>query len=81
MVIGFAGGKTAFFTAALLYATLPQAQMMASDSESGDRPKASMGLTSDVRATCSIQASIYVDGQPSFLPLIHCEGGHGDSQW
>jgi hypothetical protein len=33
MVIGFDDGRTAFYSAALLYATLPQAQMMPSDSE------------------------------------------------
>jgi hypothetical protein len=35
IVVGFEDGKTAFYSATLLYATLPQAQMMPSDSESG----------------------------------------------
>jgi hypothetical protein len=35
IVVGFDDGKTALFPAALLYASLPQAQMMPSDSESG----------------------------------------------
>jgi len=33
IVVGFKDGKTAFYSAALLYATLPQAQMMPSDNE------------------------------------------------
>jgi hypothetical protein len=39
VVIGFDDGKTAFYSAALLRATLPQAQMMPSDSETGDPPQ------------------------------------------
>ena len=39
MVIGFDDGKTAYYSAALLHATLPQAQMMPSDSETGDPPQ------------------------------------------
>jgi len=35
IVVGFDDGKTAYYSAALLHATLPQAQMMPSDSESG----------------------------------------------
>jgi hypothetical protein len=38
IVVGFDDGKTAFFPAALLYATLPQARMMPSDSEDGGLP-------------------------------------------
>ena len=37
IVVGFDDGKTAFFSASLLRATLPQAQMMPSDSESDDQ--------------------------------------------
>ena len=33
IVVGFDDGKTAYYSAALLHATLPQAQMMPSDSE------------------------------------------------
>jgi len=33
IVVGFDDGTTAFYSAALLYATLPQAQMMPSDSD------------------------------------------------
>jgi len=33
IVIGFDDGKTAYYSAALLHAALPQAQMMPSDSE------------------------------------------------
>jgi hypothetical protein len=32
IVVGFDDGKTAFYSAALLHATLPQAKMMPSDS-------------------------------------------------
>jgi hypothetical protein len=39
IVVGFDDGKTAFFPAALLHATLPQAQMMPSDSEDRYLPK------------------------------------------
>jgi len=35
IVVGFEDGKTALYSAALLHATLPQAQMMPSDSEIG----------------------------------------------
>jgi hypothetical protein len=38
VVIGFDDGKTALYSAALLRATLPQAQMMASDSEDSGLP-------------------------------------------
>jgi hypothetical protein len=33
IVVGFDDGKTAYYSAALLHATLPQAQMTPSDSE------------------------------------------------
>jgi hypothetical protein len=36
IVVGFDDGKTAYYSAALLHAALPQAQMMPSDSETGD---------------------------------------------
>jgi hypothetical protein len=39
IVVGFDDGKTAFFPAALLYATLPQAQSMPSDSEDSYPPR------------------------------------------
>jgi len=39
VVIGFEDGKTAFFPARLLYSMLPQAQMVPSDSETGDPPQ------------------------------------------
>ena len=39
MVVGFDDGNTAYYSAALLHATLPQAQMMPSDSETGDPTK------------------------------------------
>jgi hypothetical protein len=39
MVIGFDDGKTAYYSAALLHATLPQAQMMPSDSEDTGLPQ------------------------------------------
>jgi len=39
IVVGFADGKTAYYSAALLPATLPQAQMMASDSEDTGLPQ------------------------------------------
>ena len=39
IVVGFDDGKTAYYSAALLHAALPQAQMMPSDSESGDPPQ------------------------------------------
>ena len=39
MVIGFDDGKTAYYSAALLYTTLPQAQMMPSDSEDSGLPQ------------------------------------------
>ncbi len=39
IVVGFDDGKTAYFSAALLHATLPQAQMMPSDSEDSGRPQ------------------------------------------
>jgi hypothetical protein len=35
IVVGFDDGKTAYYSAALLHATLPQAKMMPSDSETG----------------------------------------------
>jgi len=35
IVVGFDDGRTAYYSAALLHATLPQAQAMPSDSESG----------------------------------------------
>jgi hypothetical protein len=38
IVVSFDDGKTAFFPAALLYATLSQAQMMASDSDDEGLP-------------------------------------------
>jgi hypothetical protein len=41
MVIGFDDGKTAFYSAALMYAVLAQAQMMPFDSETGNPLKAS----------------------------------------
>jgi hypothetical protein len=39
IVIGFDDGKTAYYSAALLHAALPQVQMMPSDSETGDPPQ------------------------------------------
>jgi len=36
IVVGFDDGKTAHYSAALLHATLPQAQMMPSDVKTGD---------------------------------------------
>jgi len=36
IVVGFDDGKTAYYSAALLHAVLPQAQMMPSDSEDSD---------------------------------------------
>jgi hypothetical protein len=39
MIIGFDDGKTAFYSAALLHAALPQAQMMPSDSEDSGLPQ------------------------------------------
>jgi hypothetical protein len=39
IVVGFDDGKTAFFSASLLRATLPQAQMMPSDSEDTGLPQ------------------------------------------
>jgi len=44
LVIGFDDGKTAYYSAALLRATLPQAQMMPSDSEDIGHCKASDDL-------------------------------------
>jgi hypothetical protein len=41
IVVGFDDGKTAHYSAALLHATLPQAQMMASESEDGGLPSES----------------------------------------
>jgi hypothetical protein len=38
IVIGFDDGETAYYSAALLHATLPQAQMMPSDSEDSGLP-------------------------------------------
>jgi hypothetical protein len=38
-VVGFEDGKTAFYSAALLHAILPQAQMMPSDSEDTGLPQ------------------------------------------
>jgi hypothetical protein len=38
IVVGFDDGKTAYYSAALLHATLPQAQMMPSDSEDSGLP-------------------------------------------
>lgn len=39
IVVGFDDGKTAYYSAALLHAILPQAQAMPSDSEdAGDAP-------------------------------------------
>lgn len=38
IVVAFDDGKTAFFPATLLRATLPQAQMLPSDSETGELP-------------------------------------------
>jgi hypothetical protein len=35
IVVGFDDGKTAYYSAVLLYASLPQAQTMPSNSESG----------------------------------------------
>ena len=39
VVVGFDDGKTAYYSAALLHATLPQAQMMPSDSEDSGLPQ------------------------------------------
>jgi len=39
MVIGFDDGMTAYYSAALLHAVLPQAQMMPSDSEDAGLPQ------------------------------------------
>ena len=39
IVVGFEDGKTAYYSAALLHATLPQAQMMPSDSEDSGLPR------------------------------------------
>ena len=39
IVIGFDDGNTAYYSAALLHATLPQAQMMPSDSEDSGLPQ------------------------------------------
>jgi hypothetical protein len=39
IVVGFDDGKTAYYSAALLHATLPQAQMMPSDSEGSGPPQ------------------------------------------
>ena len=39
IVVGFKDGTTAFYSAALLHATLPQAQMMPSDSEDTGIPQ------------------------------------------
>jgi len=39
IVVGFDDGKTAFYSASLLRATLPQAQMMPSDSEDTGLPQ------------------------------------------
>jgi hypothetical protein len=39
VVIGFDDGKTAFYSGALLRATLPQAQMMPTDSEDTGLPQ------------------------------------------
>ena len=39
VVVGFDDGKTAYYSAALLHATLPQAQMMPSDSEDKGLPQ------------------------------------------
>ena len=36
IVVGFEDGKTAFYSAALLYDTLPEAQAMPSDCEGAD---------------------------------------------
>jgi hypothetical protein len=38
IVVGFDDGKTAYYSAALLHATLPQAQMMPSDSDDSGLP-------------------------------------------
>jgi hypothetical protein len=38
IVVGFDDGMTAYFPAALLYTSLPQAQMMPSDSEDSGLP-------------------------------------------
>jgi hypothetical protein len=39
MFVGFDDGKTAYYSAALLRAMLPQAQMMPSDSDDSDPPE------------------------------------------
>lgn len=39
IVVGFDDGNTAYYSAALLHATLPQAQMMPSDSEDSGLPQ------------------------------------------
>jgi hypothetical protein len=39
MVIGFDDGKAAYYSAALLHAALPRAQMMPSDTEDSYPPK------------------------------------------
>ena len=39
IVVGFDDGNTAYYSAALLHATLPQARMMPSDSEDGGLPQ------------------------------------------
>jgi hypothetical protein len=39
IVVGFDNGKTVFYSAALLHAVMPQAQMMPSDSEDSGLPQ------------------------------------------
>jgi hypothetical protein len=39
IVVGFDDGKTAYYSAVLLYASLPQAQLMPSDSEDSGLPQ------------------------------------------
>jgi len=39
IVVGFDDGKAAYYSAALLYSSLPQAQMMPSDSEDSGLPQ------------------------------------------
>jgi len=49
IVVGFDDGKTAYYPAALLHPTLPQAQTMLLTLKLATRPKASKGLISDLR--------------------------------